>query len=149
MKRFIVGSTYFFKKIKDFKPKDIDYAVIVDNPVGFTHTRQTMYGSYDIFEYARKNPVDILEYIVKAGLPMRINVVLVPEFNKEMGIKIEHLSIVKPLIDKLDDKHKYLKVIYDSYIENGDFTLTEEQLNKAYESYTAARKDKEKEESSK
>lgn len=145
MKRFIVGSTYFFKGFKDFKSKDKDYAIIVDNPIGFTHTRQTMYGSYDIFEYARKNPVDILEYIVKAGLPMRVNVILVPEFSKEIGIKIEHLSIIKPLIDKLDEKHQYLKVIYEAYIENGDFTLTEEQLNNAYESYKKSRESKKEE----
>ena len=145
MKRFIVGSTYFFKNIKDFKSKDRDYAIIVDNPIGFTHTRQTMYGSYDIFEYARKNPVYMLEYMVKADLPMRVNVILVPEFSKELGIKIEHLPIIKPLIDKLDEKHQYLKVIYEAYIENGDFTLTVEQLNNAYESYKKSREIKKEE----
>ena len=42
MKRFIVGSTYFFNCYEDFKSKDKDYAVIVDNPKGFKYTRQTM-----------------------------------------------------------------------------------------------------------
>ena len=139
MKRFIVGSTYFFNCYEDFKSKDKDYAVIVDNPKGVKYTRQTMYGSYDVFENARRDPIEMLVYTLKAGLPMRLNVWLIPEFAKEIGVKIEDLSILSPLVAKLDNKHKYLEVIYNAYIENKDFILTDAQRLKAYEVYKEAR----------
>lgn len=60
---------------------------------------------------------------------------LVPEFNKEIGFTISHLKQLKPLVDKLDNKHLYEKVIYDSYILNNDFYLTEDQLMQAYNEY--------------
>ena len=31
--------------------------------------------------------------------------------------------------DKLDVKHKYEKLIYEEYIENNDFVITQEQLH--------------------
>lgn len=37
------------------------------------------------------------------------------------------------------NNHKYLGIIYDSYIENGKFCLTKEQRQKAYEEYKVAR----------
>ena len=35
----------------------------------------------------------------------------------------------------MDNNHAYEKIIYDSYIENNDFYLTESQLNRAYKEY--------------
>ena len=46
-----------------------------------------------------------------------------------------YLKLFQQQADNLDDKHKYEKVIYDSYIENGEFKLTDEQLQKAYLEY--------------
>lgn len=70
---------------------------------------------------------------------MQIGKFLVPEFVQEIGFTIEHLKKLKPLAEKLDGRHKYEKVIYDAYIENGAFKLTEEQRSKAYEQYKLAR----------
>ena len=66
---------------------------------------------------------------------MEVGKFLVPEFIKEVGITIDHLKQLSSLIERLDDQHKYEKVIYDSYIANNDFTLTDEQLNDAYNTY--------------
>jgi hypothetical protein len=51
---------------------------------------------------------------------------LVPEFCERISFTIEDLQKLSPLTKILDDKHKYEKVIYDSYLENKDFVLTEE-----------------------
>ncbi len=70
---------------------------------------------------------------------MQLGKFLVPGFVQEIGFTIEHLKALKPLAEKLDERHRYEKVIYDSYIENGSFELTEEQRSKAYEQYKLAR----------
>ena len=64
---------------------------------------------------------------------------LTPEFNEAIGFTIKDLPKVKPLIDKLDEKHLYAKIIYEAYLENGSFTLTQEQRDKAYEEYKRLR----------
>lgn len=66
---------------------------------------------------------------------MQLGKFLIPTFIEAIGFTIEDLKKLQPLADNLDDKHKYEKVIYDSYIQNNDFTLTDEQLQKAYLEY--------------
>ena len=66
---------------------------------------------------------------------MQLGKFLIPTFIEAIGFAIEDLKKLQPLADNLDDKHKYEKVIYDSYIQNNDFTLTDEQLQKAYLEY--------------
>jgi hypothetical protein len=46
---------------------------------------------------------------------------------------------LKPLIDTLDEAHLYEQVIYESYLINGDFYLTQEQRDLAYTKYKEAR----------
>ena len=81
------------------------------------------------------SPEEFISYALNKGPTMQIGKFLIPEFNNEIGFTIEHLKQLVPLIEKLDDKHKYEKIIFDSYIENNSFTLTEEQRLKAYEEY--------------
>lgn len=64
---------------------------------------------------------------------------LVPEYVEYIGLTIDDLKQLKHLTEWLDDRHTYEKVIYDSYIENNGFFLTEEQRNRAYEEYQRAR----------
>ena len=57
---------------------------------------------------------------------MRVGKFIVPEFCEYIGFEIKDYELLKPIFDKLDDKHKYEKVIMESYIENNSFTLTED-----------------------
>lgn len=66
---------------------------------------------------------------------MQLGKFLVPTFIEAIGFTIDDLKKLQPLLDNLDDKHKYEKVIYNTYIQNNDFTLTDEQLQKAYLKY--------------
>ena len=70
---------------------------------------------------------------------MAVGKFLIPEFCREIGFTIEDLPKVRPLIDALDPRHRYEEIIYDSYMENGSFTLTEEQRMRAYKAYLEAR----------
>jgi hypothetical protein len=76
---------------------------------------------------------------LKSELALVVGKFLVPEFCEEIGFTVEQLPLLKPLIDRLDSKHLYEQVIYNAYLENGDFTLTQEQRDNAYKSYKMTR----------
>lgn len=140
----LVGSRYFFGKYPDFKSKDADYVLLVDNPKGFRNVRQTS-GSYCLFEWRRMTPAEYIAYALSKGPAMQLGKFLVPEFCKEVGFTVEHLKSLSPLLEKLDEKHAYEKAIYEAYIKNGDFVLTDSQREVAYGIYKEARKDEQQE----
>jgi hypothetical protein len=138
-RKILVGSSVFFNEIEGFQSKDRDYVILVEKPVGYDFVRQTTSSKACIFEWRKMSPERFVEYSLRRGPAMQLGKFLVPEFVQEIGFTIEHLKALKPLAEKLDERHKYEKVIYDSYIENGSFELTEEQRSKAYEQYKLAR----------
>ena len=134
-RKILVGSSVFFNEIEGFQPKDRDWVVLNEKPVGYNFVRQTTSGKECLFEWRRMSPEQFVEYSLHRGPAMQIGKFLVPEFVQEIGFTIEHLKKLKPLADKLEGRHMYEKIIYDAYIENGSFDLTEEQRNKAYKQY--------------
>lgn len=140
MKKILAGSSYFFKEIPEFKSKDTDWVVLTDHPVGFRSVRQTSGLEHCLFEWRKMSADEFVEYTLNTKLPMSAGKFLIPEFNSEIGFTLEHLKKLEPIFNKMDIRHKYEKVIFDSYIENNGFYLTEEQRLKAYEIYKEARK---------
>jgi len=138
-RKILVGSSVFFNEIEGFQPKDKDYVILVEKPVGYDFVRQTTSGKECLFEWRRMTPEQFVEYSLHRGPAMEIGKFLVPEFIQEIGFTIEHLKELQPLVEKLDSKHLYEKVIYDAYIKNETFELTEEQRSNAYEQYKLAR----------
>lgn len=138
MDYILIGSTVFFSSFDDFKSKDKDYILLVDNPDGFNFVRQTS-GSYCLFEWKKMSADEFVDYTLTKGPAMQLGKFLVPEFVTAIGFTIEHLKRLSPLVEKLDSKHAYEKIIYDSYIENNAFTLTADQLNAAYLKYKEVR----------
>ena len=66
---------------------------------------------------------------------MAVGKLLVPEVCNYMGITLEELKQFEFAFENIDDKHKYEKIIFDSYIKNNSFTLTKEQRDLAYKEY--------------
>lgn len=137
----LCGSNYFFKNIENFKAKDTDRIEIVDKGNNFKYMQQTTDSSNCIFKVIKRPKEELISFHLESNNipPMAIGKFLIPEFNKEFNITIEDLKELKPLVDKLDDRHKYEEIIYNAYIENNDFVLTDEQLQKAYKSYCESR----------
>lgn len=131
----IVGSKAFFSKYKDFNPKDTDYLSLVDSGDIFSNFMQAHCNGFCCFEYVRKPKDEMINDALESKLGMNIGKFLVPEFIKELGITIEDLKRLEPLLEHLDEKHEYERIIYLSYIENNDFYLTETQLDQAYKIY--------------
>ena len=82
---------------------------------------------------------EFVEYTLQSKLPMEIGKFLVPEVCEYLGFAIEHLKRLKPVVDRIDDKHKYEKVIYNSYIKNNAFFLTDDQRREAFLEYKNGR----------
>lgn len=138
-KLIIVGSNAFFSGIDGFRSKDVDSVRLVDNPSGFRYIRQINSGGRCMFEIKRVSVEEHISYALNKGAAMQVGKFLVPAFTEEIGFTIEQLPQLQPLIDKLDAKHEYERTIYNAYIANGGFTLTEEQLAEAYAVYKDAR----------
>lgn len=139
MSKILIGSQYFFSCYKDFESKDIDELEIVDT-TDFSQMRQLTGRGKCLFLMKRHSTKEeYIDWANKSNLGMVIGKFLVPEFCAEIGFTIEDFPKVAGLLDKLDDKHKYEKIIYDSYVENGSLTLTDDQRKRAYKSYKESR----------
>lgn len=135
--RFKVGSQAFFSGYPDFYPKDIDWVEFEEHPHLYKDKLQFRKKdkSLCLFKWRKMSANEFVEYTLNSSLPMEIGKFLVPEICEYLGFTLEHLKKLKPVIDKIDKKHEYEKVIFDSYIENEEFTLTQEQRDKAYSVY--------------
>jgi len=142
-RKILVGSSAFFNEIEGFQPKDRDYVILVSNPVGFTYARQTSFSDkYCLFEWKKMSVDEFIKHTLDTKLPMTAGKFLIPEFNKQIGFTITDLKRLEPVFERIDKKHTYEKIIFDAYIENNDFVLTDDQLAAAYTSYTTARTSK-------
>lgn len=135
MNKFTVGSNAFFNNIKDFNAHDVDTLILIDNPIDFKIQRQIRLNGNCIFEWKRMTPKEYIDYHKKCNCGMFIGKFLVPDFVNEIEFTINDLQELECLLDKLDDKHLYEKLIYKYYIENDNFYLTDEQLNNVYKIY--------------
>lgn len=139
MDKILMGSRYFFSCYDDFKSKDIDEIQIIETDE-FKQVRQITGQGRCLFQMKKHDSKDdYIEWALKSNIGMVIGKFLVPEFCAEIGFTIDDLPRLAPLLDRLDDRHLYEKTIYDSYLENGSFTLTDEQRDRAYKSYKESR----------
>lgn len=136
---FLVGSTYFFSCYSDFKSKDIDKVELLD-VAAFPYRRQYFAPGRCLFRIARQNTVeDYIKWELKIGRGMALGKFLIPEFCEAIGFTINDLPKLQPLVDALDERHLYEKIIFDSYITNQAFVLTNDQRDAAYQNYKASR----------
>ena len=135
--KFEMGSSVFFGGMDGYKQKDRDILVLMD---------EWQLKSTNILNLKDKNGDDVffhkimpknkfIESTLSGGVPMRVGKFLIPDFAKYIGLTIDDLKRLKPLIDAIDERHSYERIIYESYIENNDFNLTDEQRKKAYKEY--------------
>ena len=140
MKRIVTGSRAFFSGMEGFKPKDYDVIVIVNNKeVPFKWMRQTSNGSVDVFEIVRHPKAKLISHAVEKAQPMAIARFLTPDFAKEIGLHPSDLPALRPMRENLDTKHEYLGVIYDAYVSNSSFELTDDQRQAAFDVYLKCR----------
>lgn len=139
MNKILVGSQYFFSEYDDFQSKDIDELQIIDTNE-FAQMRQITGQGRCLFQMKRhSSKEDYINWALKSQIGMVLGKFLVPEFNAVIGFSVADLPKLLPLIEKLDDKHKYEEIIFNSYIQNGTFALSQAQRDEAYQSYKMTR----------
>ena len=140
-RRFDVGSQAFFQGMPGFTPGDIDQVEFEEHPKLYRNFMQFRKkdGTRCLFKWRKMTADEYVDYTLQSKLPMEIGKFLVPEICEYLGFTIEHLKRLKPVVERLDPKHAYEKVIYDSYIENDAFYLTDEQRREAYQIYKSKR----------
>ncbi len=139
MSKILMGSKYFFSCYDDFDSKDIDEIEIVETEE-FKNMRQLTGQGRCLFQLKKQpSKEEYISYALKSNLGMVVGKFLIPEFCEAIGFTVDDLSRLRTLIDRLDEKHKYEEIIFNSYIKNGSFVLTDEQRARAYKSYKESR----------
>ena len=140
-KRIVIGSRAFFEGMPDFQSKDKDILVLTDKPNGFTHYRQLSMSGRCTIEWARKPKDEFLAYAMREKADgLEFGKFLVPEFAEELGLMIADLAMLySHFRERINDKHKYQYSIYNAYIANNAFVLSDEQRAIAYDAYKAER----------
>lgn len=140
--RFRVGSTAFFNQYSDFVPGDVDEIEFEEEPKLYKNVIQfrKMDKTRCLFKWRKMSADEFVEYALHSKLPMEIGKFLVPDVTEYLCFTMDHLRKLKPIVDNLDERHTYEKVIYDSYLLNGGFFLTQEQRNDAYKEYKKTHK---------
>lgn len=140
IKKFKVGSGCFFSDIPEYKSKDVDYVVIMDEFFDDKLSMSVKIGTDDIFMFRELTKEEFIRDTLDKSVPMRAGKFLCPEFAGYLGLTIEDLKRLDHMFNDMDEKHKYITLIYRYYIENNAFILTDEQRFAAYELYKIARK---------
>ena len=135
--KFKIGSSIFFSEYDDYEIKDIDYVAIMDIfPFPNKIMVKIKIGNDDIFMYKPDiSKQEFIDEIYNTQVPMIVGKFLCPEFCKYINFSISDLKHLERFFNDLDEKHQYEKIIYDAYIENNEFKLTNEQRYKAYQEY--------------
>ena len=143
MDKIITGSRAFFEGLDGFVPHDTDAIQFVgEQDVNFLFRRK-MYDrtdGCDTFYCVRRPKTQYLKWAEKFASGNTIGQFLTPAFCKEFGITLEDIKSLRPMLERLDKRHKYLAIIYDAYMTNGSMTITEEQRQKAFEEYKKERR---------
>ena len=140
-KKFLVGSRYFFDGIEGFRPKDTDYMYIMDDfrIKGTNILRMMHINGEDKFLLKDVSKEEFIKDAIGSTSIMKIGKFFVSGFAEYIGLTIDDLKIFEEPLKHIDSKHAYYQDIYNAYIENNAFTLTDEQRLKAYETYKKAR----------
>ena len=136
-----MGSSYFFDRYDDYKIKDNDELHIVDEFIFPNRVCMNMklFDGNDIFIFKNADKQEYINDVYESGVNMKVGKFLIPEFNKYINFTIDDLKSLQPIFDNMDKKHTYERVIFESYLKNGDFFLTDEQRREAYKEYKRSR----------
>ena len=139
-KQIQVGSRAFFSDYEDFQPADND--ILELNSEQYEDYYSTRENDVHIFHYKYTNKEQFLEFEFKhiEESPLAVCAFVVPEVAEFLELTLEELFMFEYYFKKINRRHLYVKYIYDCYMENRAFSLTQEQKDFAYNLYNENRK---------
>ena len=139
--KFLIGSRAFFGGIEGFKSDNRNMLYLHDNPAFKTGVEKNDSNRVTrIFKYTKESAKTMIQRAVESGVALQAGKFLVPDVARAIGATVQDLEPLAPLFAKLPKKHKWQQTVYNAYIVNGSFTLTDEQRQAAYNKYQSARK---------
>lgn len=138
MEKILVGSASFFAGMEGYNGTP-NYVQVIDEPKPGCSKWWSKRGE-DTFEWVR-HPKDVqLKKLASAGVVKRVAALLSPELASVFDVMVEDIQSLHHIWDRCEGKTAYYKVIADAYIENGSFTLTDDQRIAAYSVYLEERR---------
>ena len=136
---FTIGSSAFFSGYKDYTNSVYENVLILDDNPDYEYETNYLENNKHIVRWRNMSKNEFIDFHKGLYKGRYIGKFLVPEFAEYLGMTIEDLQQLSHLIEYLDEKHLYEKIIYDSYISNNDFYLTDTQRYTAYLEYKKER----------
>ena len=136
---FQIGSRAFFGEMKDFTSKDNDRLYIMEGWDVKGNILNLHVKDKDCFFIKDTTKDELIAQTLEANIPLRAGKFLVKDFAEYIGLTIDDLKRLQPLFESMDEKHKYEKVIYDAYVKNNAFELTDEQRMEAFDKYNESK----------
>lgn len=137
-KIILIGSAAIFKNIEGFVPNDYDILIWTDASKYCTKWRRVGLSGIDVLEMkSDMSKQEIIEsQVTKTAPEMCFGLFLCAEFAELIGLTIDDLTNIYPFFcARFNKKHKYFDTVYNAYIANNGFTMTDEQLQEAYAIY--------------
>lgn len=139
MTNILVGSRAFFSGVDGFKSDNRNFIKFVTNRAPLRmESKLSVHGNI-VYRLLREPASVMIQKAIESGNGLLFGNFLVPAFAKEIGLTIDELKKLHPLATVLDSKHRYQTIIFNYYLENGAFSLTDEQRAEAYDAYLSAR----------
>ncbi len=139
MEKIIVGSRAFFSGIDGFTPGSTDYVELIENPEKFEWRHELSMRGVNTYSYKKEASDVMVQRTLDYGNPLLVGKFLVPAVAEAIGLTVADLQPLEPLLDDLEEKHRYIKTIYEAVKANGSFSLTDEQRAAAFEEYSKTR----------
>lgn len=132
-----IGSQVFFSCYDDYVSHDVDYVIFESNPSLFKLFMIARGKGIDCFHYKMMSKEEFIKIELEHcnSLHMVAGKFLIPELLNYFNISLEEIKQFEYYFKNMDDKHKYEEIIYNAYITNNSFTLTDEQRLSAYMEY--------------
>lgn len=139
-KEFVIGSRLFFSGIEDFETNFGDAAIFFDSKEDKENERIDMMPHMNYYVYIKYDKSEFIEKLYNKikqdnSKAVGIGIILSKDICEYLGIGIEDIKKFKKLLNFLDNKHKYLQIIFNAYLDNKNMELSDEQLNQAYNMY--------------
>lgn len=144
VKKIRVGSSVFFGDMPGYEAHDVDYVCLLDRPLVpgrqvMNMKRRTAGVLCDYFLMVDTAKEEMLRRTLEADEPLRAGKFLAPELATHLGMAVDDLRLLDTLFTRMDEKHRYEYVIYQAYLANGSWQLSESQRAEAWKAYREGR----------
>lgn len=133
-----VGSSYFFNSLDEHHDLHVDKIALVDNTTNGWWKYIDVYGGATHYEWQKHTIGEWVDKLTSTNDNIRVSTFLVPDFINQIKDNLtieEYFNKIKPLFNNLEDKYSWVVYVYNAYLNNKAFVLTDAQRESAYKMY--------------